>query len=66
MIENFKQNQIGLNWPGGKYDAHGNHLNSFLAPLNLLLCPFLPQPIEIGCILSMLLHLTYQKVMDRN
>ena len=34
-----------------------DHLISFLAPLYLLLCPFLPQAIEMGCIL-------YQNVVD--
>ena len=42
------------------------HLNFFLAPLTYLLYPFLPQAIEIGCLLSILLPLGYQKIMDTN
>ena len=41
-----------------------DHLNSFLAPLNHLLCPFLPIALEMKCLSSILFSIRCQNGMD--
>ena len=60
MIENCEMDKIVLYMPGGNMmhkQTTLDHLNTFLAPLNNLLYLFLSPSIEIGYLLSLLLHL---------
>ena len=69
MIEILNYNKIVLYMPRGKImplETTFDHLNSFWAPLNHLLCPSLHLAIEKVCLSSILLPLRYQNVMDTN